>query len=158
MKDCAWFTQHWDAYLDHRMTREDEQDWNAHAARCSDCAEAWRAWQKLQPMMAEDRALLSKEPSPFFFARQLRQIETKIATKATQRWWQGAFAKPAFAMAMLALMVASWTVFQSGNLPFLATDEETRVAQEMLLSEDMIFMLFDVLSQAEDTEALALLL
>lgn len=165
MTRCNWFRSNWDRYLDEQMNADEQKLWHLHAETCADCGKAWQAWRDLAPRMREDKEALLREPSPFFFARQLREIEEKIEAGATQRWWHRIFfdrhprfTRPALALFILVGMVTSWSVFRTGSLPFFGMRAGTRIAQEILISEDMMWMLFDVLSQSEDIEALALLL
>ena len=99
-----------------------------HAERCSECNELLTMWTSLLPEFLSDRDQLSEEPEPFFFSRQRLLIQDTIEARSRgvfSRWFENIFPAwntlrfvPLRAGLLAVLLFASWTVCQTGTLPF----------------------------------------
>jgi hypothetical protein len=114
--------------------------------------EAWQAWG---PAMQKDAAELSEEPSPYFFATQFYEIRDRI--EAENRgwwyrllpWWKPVFSKPVTAVALFVMLTLSWTLFRTGTVPFAKNDADAKAIEAALLSDDSLFLIFDMLISEE---------
>lgn len=138
-----------------------------HAERCSDCNELLTMWTALLPEFLSDRDQLSEEPAPFFFSRQRLLIQDTIEARSRgmfARWFESLFPAwnslrlvPLRAGLLAVLLFASWTVCETGTLPFLPSSatQTADLSDDDLFSKDTLSVIANtVLSSGELLEIL----
>lgn len=138
-----------------------------HAERCSDCNELLTMWTALLPEFLSDRDQLSEEPEPFFFSRQRLLIQDTIEARSRgvfSRWFENIFPAwntlrfvPLRAGLLAVLLFASWTVCETGTLPFLPSSatQTADLSDDDLFSKDTLSVIANtVLSSGELLEIL----
>lgn len=108
---CSEFRDHlFDVVLGEKVS----PDVNSHLSACPACAAEITSMHKTMALLDEWKA--PQDTSPYFMTRLKARVRDE-ATKEVSPGWLSWFRKPALAVSMAALLVASVALFQGGNKP-----------------------------------------
>lgn len=100
----------------------------AHLKACPACESEIASMHKTMALLDEWKA--PEDTSPYFMTRLMARVREEGA-KATKPGWLSWFRKPAVAVSMAALLVASIALFESGPKPQPKTQNTVSAASDV---------------------------